>query len=190
VLQFNDEAIVVVITTFLAAASAMLSIMVSQYLATRQVPGLLFPANGVLMGLIIITPLAGFVSPGSAIILGLAGGPLFLVGERFFSRFKWFTDPVGLLPGHLLGGLFGVSMIAFFAQHAFASGSGFPGLPNGLFFGGGMAAVHQLGIEGLGILTVMVTVFAISFITMIVLARTFRGISAPDVIRSPDPTVL
>ncbi|TME85259.1 MAG: hypothetical protein E6I43_06545 [Chloroflexi bacterium] len=41
------------------------------------------------------------------------------------------ADPVGLLPGHLLGGLFGVVMIAFFAQTAFATGSGFPSLPNG-----------------------------------------------------------
>ena len=129
------------------------------------------------MGLIIITPLAGFLSPASSIILGLCGGPLFLLSERFFFRFGWFADPAGLFPGHLVGGLFGVSMIAFFAQRPFAAGSGFPKLPNGLFFGGGGAAFHQLGVELLGIVTVMATVFVLSLATVALLARVFGGIT-------------
>jgi ammonium transporter, Amt family len=128
------------------------------------------------MGLIIITPLAGFVSPGSAILLGLLGGPVFLTAESWFARRTWFADPVGLLPGHLVGGLFGVLMIAFFAQHQFATGSGFPGLPNGLLFGGGLPAAHQLGIEVLGILTVMAVVFVLSFVTVFAIGQVTHGI--------------
>jgi Ammonium Transporter Family len=60
VLAFNDEAIVVVMTTFLAAAAAMVSLMGCAYLTTRENPGLLYAVNGILTGLIIITPLAGF----------------------------------------------------------------------------------------------------------------------------------
>ena len=166
VLAFNEEAIVVVLTTFLAAATAMLSTMGTVYLQSRKNAGILYAVNGILMGLIVITPLAGFVSPGSAIILGILAGPLFVTGERVFGRFGWYTDPVGLLPGHLLGGLFGVVMIAFFAQTAFATGSGFPSLPNGLLFGGGGAAFKQLGIEVLGIIVVMAVVFALSYATV------------------------
>lgn len=178
VLAFNNEAMVVVITTFLAAAACLCSTMFCAYVLSRQDAELqtLYAVNGVIMGLIIITPLAGFVSPASAIILGLCGGPLFLLGERFFSRFSWFSDPAGLFPGHLVGGLFGVFMIAFFAQRRFAAGSGFPKLPNGLFFGGGGHAFHQLGVELLGIVTVMATVFALSFATVALLARVFGGI--------------
>jgi Amt family ammonium transporter len=142
VLAFNNEAIVVVETTFLAAAAAMASLTACAYLSTRENPGPLYAVNGILMGLIIITPLAGFVSPGSALILGLLGGPLFIAGERVFGRFNWLSDPVGLLPGHLVGGLFGVVMIAFFTQTPFAAGSGFPALPNGLLFGGGGGAIR------------------------------------------------
>lgn len=171
VLALNYAAEVVVLTTFLCASSSFMSTMFFKYVITKQNPGLIYADNGILMGLIIITPLAGFVSPGSAVILGLIGGPLFLAGERFFSRFKWFSDPIGLFPGHLVGGLFGVSMIAFFTQKAFASAAGFSSLPNGLFFGGGFAAVHQLGIEVLGIAAVMITVFILSHLTI-------RGISA------------
>jgi Amt family ammonium transporter len=177
VLAFNDEAIVVVLTTFLAAASAMVSLTLCAYVMTRENPGPLYAVNGILMGLIIITPLAGFVSPGSAVILGLLGGPLFLAAERWFARFRWFADPVGLLPGHLVGGLFGVVMIAFFTQTPFAAGSGFPMLPNGLLFGGGGAAVKQLGIEVFGILAVVALVFALSYATIWVIKEVFGGIT-------------
>jgi len=134
------------------------------------------------MGLIIITPLAGFVSPASAVILGLIGGPLFLAGEKWFSRFKWFSDPVGLFPGHLLGGLFGVLMIAFFSQRIFAAASGNPvaqgnsPIPNGLLFGGGIAALQQLGIEALGIAAVMATVFVLSYLSVRIISKAMHGI--------------
>ena len=162
-LAFNQEAIVVVLTTFLAAAAAMASLMFCGYLLVGENPGPLFAVNGILMGLIIITPLAGFVSPASAVILGLLGGPLFVAGERVVVKIRWLSDPVGLLPGHLVGGLFGVTMIAFFTQTPFAAGSGFPTLPNGLLFGGGGAAVKQLGIEVFGILVVIIAVYAMSY---------------------------
>ncbi len=181
VLAFNNEAIVVVMTTFLAAASAMVSLTGCAYIVTRENPGPLYAVNGILMGLIIITPLAGFVSPGSALILGLLGGPLFLLGERLVGRLRWLTDPVGLLPGHLVGGLFGVMMIAFFTQTPFAAGSGFPKLPNGLLFGGGPSAIRQLGLEVLGIVTVMAVVFALSYATVAIISVAFG-----EVIRAPE----
>ncbi len=177
VLAFNSSALVVVLTTFLAAASAFLSIMFFQYLLTRQNPGMLYAVNGILMGLIIITPLAGFVSPGGSVILGLIGGPLFIAGERWFSKAKWFSDPVGLLPGHLLGGAFGVLMIAFFTQHSFAVASGTPSLPDGLLFGGGLAAVQQLGIEAFGIAVVLITVFILSYGITRLIGAAIHGIT-------------
>jgi Amt family ammonium transporter len=113
VLTIGYGAEVVVLTTFLSAASALMSTMLFRYLMTKENPGLLYAVNGVLMGLIVITPLAGFVGPGIAVVLGFLGGPIFLGAERWFSRFKWFSDPVGLFPGHMVGGLFGTVMIAF-----------------------------------------------------------------------------
>ena len=181
VLAFNNSAMTVVVTTFLAASSSFLSLMFFRYRMIRKMPDLIYATNGVLMGLIIITPLAGFVSPGSAVVLGLIGGPLFLAGEKFFSRFKWFSDPVGLFPGHLLGGLFGVLMIAFFSQRAFAVASGNPvsggtPIPDGLIFGGGTQAIQQLGVEALGIGVVMVTVFILSYVSVRIISVALHGI--------------
>ena len=168
---------VVVLTTFLSAASAFLSTMFFRYLMTRQNPGLLYAVNGVLMGLIVITPLAGFVSPGVAMILGFVSGPIFLYAETWFSKFKWLSDPIGLFPGHMVGGLFGTAMIAFFAKQAFAAASGFPTLSDGLFFGGGYGAIQQLGIEVFGIVVVMATVFALSYLCLWLIGAALHGIT-------------
>ncbi|WP_394325610.1 ammonium transporter, partial [Acidiplasma aeolicum] len=108
VLAFNSDVLMVVITTFVASGAAMMSTMLFGELWDRKTPTIMDATNGILMGLIIITPLAGFVSPASALILGFIGGPLFIGGEKLFSRVKWFSDPVGLFPGHGLGGVFGL----------------------------------------------------------------------------------
>lgn len=177
VLAFNESAMIVVITTFLAAASAMFSTAIFRFIESKRPPDLAYDVNGILMGLIIITPLAGFVSPASAVILGILGGPIFVYGSKLISKAKWFTDPVGLLPGHLLGGLFGVLMIAFFTQNSFAAASGNGNLPNGLLFGGGSAAISQLGIEVIGIIAVMIFVFVASYITCLAIAKALNGIT-------------
>ncbi len=177
VLAFNSSAMTVVVTTFLAAASAMLSTLLFRYIDSGKDPDILFAENGVLMGLIVITPLAGFVSPLSSVILGLISGPLYVYANNFFEKGRWYSDPVGILPGHLTGGIFGVLMIAFFTQASFAAASGNPTLPNGLLFGGGAAALGQLGIEVLGIIVVMITVFILSYLTSAIIARFMNGIT-------------
>jgi ammonium transporter, Amt family len=176
VLAFNSSAVAVVLTTFLCAASSFLSLMLTVYWRTKQNPGLIYMGNGVLMGLIVITPIAGFVSPASAMLLGIISGPLFFGAEQWFGNKKWFSDPVGILPGHLTGGLFGVLMIGFFSQNIYAAASGSPTVPNGLLFGGGITALHQLGVEAFGIVVVLAAVFAISLVTIRIVSAAFHGI--------------
>jgi Amt family ammonium transporter len=176
-LALNLEAQIVVLTTFLAASSAFLSTMFFRYLMVKENPGLIYAVNGILMGLIVVTPLAGFVSPASAAVLGLIAGPFFLLAEKWFSRFKWFSDPVGLFSGHMMGGLFGISMIAFFTQQPFAVSAGVPNLPNGILFGGGYPALQQLGTELLGVAAVMLTVFVLSYVSMWVISLILHGIT-------------
>lgn len=178
VLAFNGSAMTVAIVTFLAAATSMFSTMLFGYKISGAKPDILSATNGILMGLIVITPLAGFVSPASAAILGLLCGIVYTYANRWFSsKSKWFSDPVGLFPGHLVGGIFGILMIAVFTQSGFAAASGNANLPNGLLFGGGMAAINQLGIEVLGIVVVMITVFILSYITCAAIAKLTGGIT-------------
>jgi Amt family ammonium transporter len=177
VFAFNSSATTVVLTTFLAAAAALLSIAFFRQVAMKRNPDLLYASNGILMGLIVITPLAGFVSPASAIILGIIAGPLYLAAERWLSRFKWFSDPISLFPAHMVGGIFGLMMIGFFTQSAFASASGNGSLPSGLLFGGGMAALNQLGLEALAAVVVLAAVFLMTSAALEVIAWAMHGIT-------------
>ena len=176
VLAFNYDTLIVVMTTFTAAFAGMISTLVTGFIINKDKGGVLQATNGILMGLIIITPLAGFVSPLSAFALGIIGGPLFVSAELYFSKIKSISDPIGLLPGHLTGGLFGVVMIAFFTQHSYAVISGNSVLPNGFIFGGGFAALHTLGIEALGIVVVAVTVFTLSYACIFLISKAMHGI--------------
>lgn len=176
VLAFNYDTLIVVLTTFTAAFAGMISTLVTGYLVNRDTGGILQATNGILMGLIIITPLAGFVSPFSALILGILGGPLFIFAGQRFSKLKTISDPIGLLPEHLTGGLFGIIMIGFFTQHSYAVLSGNSVLPSGIFFGGGFAAMHTLGVETLGIVVVAATVFSLSYVTIFLISKAMHGI--------------
>jgi Amt family ammonium transporter len=175
-LALNIQSYIVVLITFLAAATGFLFTMFFKYLEIKKMPSIMYAANGILIGLIVITPVAGYVGPQSAVILGILGSILFILGEKLFQRAKWFTDPVGLFPGHFLGGIFGFIMVAFFTQKSFADFGGGFGLSNGIFFGGGMAAVHQLGIQLLAVPVVVITVFVLSYVFMWVISKGIHGI--------------
>jgi len=75
-----------------------------------------------------------------------------------------------------------VAMIAFFSQRTFAIASGNPvtsgnsPIPDGLLFGGGTAALQQLGIEALGIATVVATVFVLSYLSVRIISKAMHGI--------------
>jgi len=175
-LGLNYSTIMILLATFISGSAGMLSTMFFKYLETGENPGMLYAVNGTLMGLVVVTPLAGFVSVGSALILGIIAGPLFIVAEKLLSRAKWFTDPVGVLSVHGVGGVFGVLMIAFFSQNAFASAAGFPSVPNGLLFGGGFAALYQLGLEAFAVVVVGAFIFVISFLFSLVISKITNGI--------------
>ena len=175
-LALNIQSYIVVMITFLAAATGFLFTMFIKYLETKRMPGIMYAANGILIGLIVITPVAGYVGPGSAVILGILGSIVFILGEKLFQRAKWFTDPVGLFPGHFLGGIFGFIMVAFFAQYSYASFGGGSGLPNGLLFGGGMQALNQLWLQLFALPVVLGTVFVLSYVFMWIISKGIHGI--------------
>ena len=176
VLAFTGETVVVGLNTFLAAGSALVSTMLFKYLISKRDPGYLYAVNGILVGLILMSPLSGYISPLVAVIIGFIGGPLYLLGEKLMTR-KWFSDPIGLFPTHLLLGTTGFILIAFVAQKGYASYSGASNLPNGILFGGGMLALRQLGVELLAVVAVFAFVFALSYVTLVIIGRFTKGIT-------------
>jgi Amt family ammonium transporter len=126
----NGIAIQAFLNTFLAAAAAGIAWAVVERIKDGHFTNL-GVASGIVVGLVAITPGAGFVSGMSPIFIGLIAGVVccFAVGLKFKAGFDDSLDVVGV---HFVGGLVGSLLIGFFADPEFFGGT----FEAGLFYGG------------------------------------------------------
>ncbi len=134
----------VAINTNLAAAAGAISAMIVVWSITRK-PDLSMIMNGALAGLVAVTAPCAFIDPWAAIVIGIVGGFIVILGVMLLDKLG-IDDPVGAVPVHGLNGIWGTISIGLFGQKAL-------GLANsGLFYGGGL---KQLGIQALGVMSVV-----------------------------------
>lgn len=145
----------IVVTTNTAGIIAILTSTATAWLVIGK-PDLGMSINGLLAGLVAITPCCAFVSVPSSIVIGAIAGVLVVFSVIFFDRMK-LDDPVGALSVHLVHGVLGTLFVGLFAQDGIAGIS----TPNGLFFGGG---ADLLAKQALGIVCVAAFVFPASMI--------------------------
>lgn len=100
-------------TTTIAPAAAGLSWMVAEWIHSGK-PSALGFGSGVVAGLVVITPAAGFVQPGAAIIMGLLAGVICYGGVMMKAKFKY-DDSLDVLGVHGLGGSSGALLTGIFA---------------------------------------------------------------------------
>ncbi|MDJ0836921.1 MAG: ammonium transporter [Acidobacteriota bacterium] len=103
--------LVLVTTNLAAAAGVMGALTVSQLISKRY--DLSMALNGALAGLVSITAGADVTSPVSAIVIGLIGGGLVVLGIKFFDRMK-IDDPVSAVSVHLVCGVWGTLAVGIF----------------------------------------------------------------------------
>ena len=127
-------------------------------------PDLGMSINGLLAGLVAITPCCAYVSVTSSIIIGAISGILVVISVMFFDRRK-LDDPVGALSVHLVHGVLGTLFVGLFAQDGIAGIS----TENGLFFGGGFSL---LGKQALGVVCVGGFVFVTSYLIWLAIKAT------------------
>ncbi len=116
------------VTTNTASASAALGWMAIEWL-TRKKPTALGAVSGAVAGLVAITPAAGFVSPLSAIVIGLLAGVICFGAVNLKPKIGY-DDSLDVLGIHGAGGIWGA-----LATGLFASVGVNPDGANGLFFG-------------------------------------------------------
>jgi Amt family ammonium transporter len=137
----NAQAVQAFVTTHLASAAAMLTWMLLE--ASRgQRPSAMGTAVGAVVGLVAITPAAGYVSYGPAIAIGiLASGVSF--GAVILKNKTTLDDTLDVFPCHGVGGIVGMLATALFAEKG------------GLFTGGGPALLgyHLLTLLVVGAFT-------------------------------------
>jgi Amt family ammonium transporter len=100
-------------TTTIAPAAAGLSWMIAEWIHGGR-PSALGFGSGVVAGLVVITPAAGFVEPGAAIIMGLIAGVICYMGVLMKAKFKY-DDSLDVFGVHGIGGTTGALLTGVFA---------------------------------------------------------------------------
>jgi len=136
-LAANASAATAFTNTFLAPMATMVVWALLDAIRTRHVTAV-GGATGIVVGLVAITPAAGFVSPVGAILLGaIAAFPsYFMIVWRSRTRLD---DSLDVFAGHGIGGLSGALLTGVFALKAWGGTDG--------VIGGNPA---QLGIQAIG----------------------------------------
>jgi ammonium transporter, Amt family len=107
-----------VLNTNLATAVAMLVWIAWDYIF-RDKPSLIGSVNGMITGLVAITPSAGFINGYGAIIVGVVGSTIVWMAIRFLSRapvFRKVDDTLGVIYTHGIAGLTGGLLVGLLAN--------------------------------------------------------------------------
>ncbi|HVA19098.1 MAG TPA: ammonium transporter [Solirubrobacteraceae bacterium] len=107
-----------VLNTNLCTAVAMLVWIAWDYIF-RDKPSLIGSVNGMITGLVAITPSAGFVNGYGAIAVGVIASTIVWMAIRFLSRapvFRHVDDTLGVIYTHGIAGLCGGLMVGLFAD--------------------------------------------------------------------------
>ena len=111
----NGSASYAIVVTQVAAAAAALSWLVAEKVV-RGKASVLGAASGAVAGLVVITPAAGFVTVGGALIMGLIGGVVCFWGITALKRTLKADDSLDAFGLHGVGGIVGAILTAVFAS--------------------------------------------------------------------------
>ncbi len=151
------------ITTHFAAASGLLAWTAIDWFQ-RGKPSVIGAVSGAVSGLVVITPAAGFVSPISAVPIGLMGGAgcYFMVVE--VKKFFGYDDTLDVFGIHGFGGTIGAVLTGIFAMASVNPVFGESGgsvLPVGLLEGNSSQLLNQFAAIGVAVGLASVGTFAI-----------------------------
>ncbi len=125
------------VATNTAAATAAFTWMVLSWIYRR--PSLLGAATGAVVGLVAITPAAGFVSPVMGIPIGIGAAAACYYSMLFRSRKMGIDESLDVWACHGVGGTWGALATGIFASVAVNSAGA-----NGLIFGNATQFARQL----------------------------------------------
>jgi len=102
------------LVTQIAAAAAVLSWTFAEW-ATKGKPSVLGAISGAIAGLVAITPAAGFVLPGSALIIGLVSGVVCFWAATSLKHMLGYDDSLDAFGVHGVGGIIGALLTGLLA---------------------------------------------------------------------------
>jgi Amt family ammonium transporter len=128
------------VTTHVAASAALLTWLLLERLRGGR-PSAVGAATGAVVGLVAITPAAGFVTPGSALVIGAVGACASFAAIHLRAHTR-LDDSLDVFACHGVGGIVGALLTGVFATKAVN-----PNGANGLLYGN----PGQLGVQALAV---------------------------------------
>jgi ammonium transporter, Amt family len=113
-LEASGGASLAFLNTWAATAAATLSWMFAEWMVKGK-PSMLGAASGAVAGLVAITPAAGFVGIGGALIIGLISGVVCLWGASGLKKMLKVDDSLDVFGIHGVGGITGAILTGVFA---------------------------------------------------------------------------
>jgi ammonium transporter, Amt family len=121
-LAANGKAALAFVNTMLAPAATLTAWMLLDFVRSGR-PTAVGAATGIVVGLVAITPAAGFVSPMGALAIGLLGAFPSYFAIRWRARTR-LDDSLDVVAAHGLGGLTGALLTGVFAAQAWGGTAG------------------------------------------------------------------
>lgn len=155
-LAANNTAALAFVTTNTASAAAGLAWMGMDWKMTGK-PTILGGMSGAIAGLVAITPAAGFVSPMSAIEIGIIASVICYFSITYLKHKLGYDDSLDVFGIHGSGGITGALLTGFYAEKAW-NGEG----ANGLLFGN----PSQVYTQAIGILAVIAFTVVVTYVIL------------------------
>lgn len=159
----NELAVSAFIATNTAAAAAALMWMAIEWKMIGK-PTILGGATGAVAGLVAITPAAGFVSPLSAILIGLAVAIVCYAAVAVVKLKLAYDDSLDAFGVHGVGGMLGALLTGLLAQKIVN-----PAGNNGMFFGNPQQLITQaVGVGATVLYSVVVTFILLKIVDVVI----------------------
>jgi ammonium transporter, Amt family len=113
-LAANSTATLALLNTNTASAAAMLAYIFFDA-AMGKKPSAMGAAIGLVIGLVAITPAAGFVNVGASIFIGVVAAIISNIAINYFGHKANIDDTLDVFPAHGLGGITGMILTSVFA---------------------------------------------------------------------------
>src|SRR5438105_9778450 len=157
--------------TTLAACSAGLAALFYSYIRSKKFDlGLI--VNGFLGGLVAITCPCYWVDPIGAFFIGIGGGLVVVWGIDALEYLR-IDDPIGAVPVHMVGGIWGTLSLGLFAAGKYGvptpTGQDVTTVVRGLFYGGGLGTLKA---QLIGSAAVTAATFAAAMVLMYLVKAT------------------
>lgn len=145
-LKSNESAVLALVNTHIAAAAGAVSWACVEWTRTKR-PTSLGVASGLVAGLVAITPAAGWVGPGGALLIGLIAGAV-CYGAVLMKGSFGYDDSLDAFGIHGVGGALGALLTGVFASAIWNSPSDPSAGKSGLLTGNSGQFVEQLVAVG------------------------------------------